>query len=219
MTTDETYEQADPHVVETWLKGWSLARELPPPIADHGGLRVDVGWPDQQKRYVFSALGPGLFHFANTIFQPAVFLKICAPASLVRPVLPPRWEIQRPGFMMTLTLPAHAPRLQLPEGYSLSVDAASAGPTATIYAANGETAANGQLAIVDDYIIYDRIATTPAHQRRGLGSAVMTALTIEAVSRGISKGILVATPAGKALYETLGWKMYSLYTTAVIPHI
>ncbi|NML38086.1 GNAT family N-acetyltransferase [Chitinophaga sp. G-6-1-13] len=217
MTTDETYEQADPHVVETWLKGWSLARELPLPIADHGGLRVDVGWPDQQRRYVFSALGPGLFHFANTIFQPAVFLKVCAPASLVRPVLPPRWEIQRPGFMMTCTLPVRPSHVQLPEGYSLSVDTASAGPIATIYAANGETAANGQLAIVDDYIIYDRIATTPAHQRRGLGSAVMTALTIEAVSRGIRKGILVATPAGKALYETLGWKMYSLYTTAVIP--
>lgn len=120
---------------------------------------------------------------------------------------------------MTHTLPARAPRLQLPEGYTLSVDTASAGPVATVYAADGEVAANGQLAIVDDYTIYDRIATTPAHQRRGLGSAVMTALTIEAVSRGIKKGILVATPAGKALYETLGWKMYSLYTTAVIPHI
>ncbi|QJB30098.1 GNAT family N-acetyltransferase [Chitinophaga oryzae] len=218
MTTDETYEQADPHVVETWLKGWSLARELPLPIADHGGLRVDVGWPDQQTRYVFPALGPGLFHFANTIVQPAVFLKICAPASLVRPVLPPRWVIQAPGFMMTRTLPAHPSRLPLPEGYTLTFDTANAGPIASIYASNGEVAASGRLAIVDDYIIYDRIATTPAHQRRGLGSAVMAALTTEAVSRDIRKGILVATPAGKALYETLGWKMYSLYTTAVIPH-
>ncbi|NLR63110.1 GNAT family N-acetyltransferase [Chitinophaga varians] len=217
MTTEETYEQADPQIVETWLKGWSLARELPPPIADHGGLRVDVGWPDQQKRYVFSALGPGLFHFANTIFQPAVFLKVCAPASLVRPVLPPRWEIQRPGFMMTCSLPVHPPGVRLPEGYTLTVTTTSAGPAATIYTADGETAASGLLAIVDDYTIYDRIATTPAHQRRGLGSAVMNALTMEAVSRGFKKGILVATPAGKALYETLGWKLYSLYTTAVIP--
>lgn len=218
MTTTETYPPAAADVVETWLKGWSLARQLPLPIADHGGFRVEVGWPDQLRRYVFPTLCPGLFHFANTIIEPAVFLKVCAPAALLRPVLPPRWVIQRPGFMMTRMLPARQPGLQLPEGYTLSVETAPAGPSAVIYASNKEIAASGSLAIVDDYIIFDRIETSPAHQRRGLGRAVMTTLAREAVSRGRKKAILVATPAGKALYETLGWKMYSLYTTAVIPH-
>jgi hypothetical protein len=38
-----------------------------------------------------------------------------------------------------------------------------------------------------------------------------------ALSKGISKNFLVATEEGKPLYESLGWKLYCLYTSIVIP--
>lgn len=38
-----------------------------------------------------------------------------------------------------------------------------------------------------------------------------------ALSKGVSKNFLVATEQGKSLYESLGWELYSLYTSIVIP--
>lgn len=217
MTTHSSYQHADPSLVETWLKGWSLAKGVSLPVPDHDGFRVDVGWADQQIRYVFPTISAGLLHLAQTITQPYIFLKVCAPATAIQPHLPPRWVIQPPGFMMTNHLPDSPPRLHLPDGYRLNIQIDTPVLIATIYSAEETVAAVGRMVIVNDHIIYDRIATDPVHQRRGLGSAVMTALTAAGISMGKNKGILVATPAGKALYETLGWQLYSPYTTAVIP--
>jgi hypothetical protein len=40
-----------------------------------------------------------------------------------------------------------------------------------------------------------------------------------AVSNGIHNNFLVATEQGKSLYETMGWELYSSYTSIVIPGI
>ena len=42
-------------LVSDWLTARSLARGLPPPIADRGGLRVDVGSDAEISRWVFAA--------------------------------------------------------------------------------------------------------------------------------------------------------------------
>jgi predicted DCC family thiol-disulfide oxidoreductase YuxK len=47
--------------------------------------------------------------------------------------------------------------------------------------------------------------TAPEHQRRGLGTAVMAALTTAAMGLEAATGILGATEQGRALYEALGW--------------
>ena len=79
-----------------------------------------------------------------------------------------------------------------------------------------ELAASGYAAEHDGVFIYDRIATQEAHQRRGLGRALMAALAGERRSPR-SQEILTATPAGQSLYRQIGWRDYSPYSTAMIP--
>lgn len=72
---------ADPGVVATWIKGWTLARETPLPVEDHGGFRVDVGWPQQRARYVFPRISPAMRELAATIAEPWVFCESLRVAS------------------------------------------------------------------------------------------------------------------------------------------
>lgn len=217
MTEAEPGLRADPLIVETWVRGWTVARETPPPVKDRGGLRVDVGWPRQRVRYVFPHLVEGLRPLADAISEPWVFLKACASPEGMRALLPSRWVIQPLGFMMTCSGPMTAAETALPEGYSLDLQEEPRVPVARVLTAGGEVAAIGRIALVGDFAIYDRIETHPDHRRRGLGRAVMKALEAIGQARGATRGVLVATAEGRRLYEALGWRMHSLYTTAVIP--
>jgi GNAT superfamily N-acetyltransferase len=67
---------------------------------------------------------------------------------------------------------------------------------------------------MDDLVVFDRIRTAEAHQRRGLAAAVMRVLAAEANALGIADAMLCATPPGRALYTALGWSLHSDYTTA-----
>ena len=46
---------------------------------------------------------------------------------------------------------------------------------------------------------------------------VMIELDQIALSKGVFKNFLVATEEGRPFYQTLGWELYSLYTSIVIP--
>jgi GNAT superfamily N-acetyltransferase len=217
MNTDNHCYKVDPQIVETWVKGWAISRDVPPPVRDSGSYRVDVGWPDQKARYVFPELTKDIQHLANTISEPWVFLKVCASPAMVSQLLPPHWEIQKLGFMMTCTTPMINTKAPLQDGYVLDLTVNITVPMARVLTTTGEVVASGRIAFVDDFVIYDKIETHPDHRRRGLGSVILTALESIGAARGYTKGVLVATEAGKALYESLGWQLYSLYTTAVIP--
>lgn len=78
-----------------------MARNLPVPIKNKGVLLVNVGWPEQEKRYVFPKLTPELRQLAEKITEPWIFLKICDEAMLEKESLPPKWVIQLPASMMT----------------------------------------------------------------------------------------------------------------------
>lgn len=206
-----------PHIVETWVKGWSLAREVPPPIPYGSGFRTELGWADAKTRYVFPALSQECRTLASTIHEPYVFIKVCAPAEALAALLPAPWEITTHAFMMVCPGPMGAPKHPLPPGYRLEVITAAPVFIVRVLTTDGEEAAIGRIAISDGYAIYDRIATQPDHQRRGLGSIVMKALEEAALENGASQGLLVATPEGKALYESLNWQFLCPYTTAAIP--
>ncbi|MDB5708207.1 MAG: hypothetical protein JWL96_277 [Sphingomonas bacterium] len=87
----------------------------------------------------------------------------------------------------------------------------------TILTSGGELAASGRVGLVGGVAIYDRIRVQDAHQRRGLGRALMAALGDAANRAGATRWLLVATPEGRALYETLGWTVHAPYTSAFIP--
>lgn len=213
---DEAVLIADPALVAMWTRGWAASRGLAAPVARYGGWHVDVGLPDQTARLVFPGVLPGLTEAAAAIAEPHIFLKAAAPPEAMRAALPPAWVMRPQGWMMDVALRDRA-EPAVPDGYDRSVSWRGERATCRIVAPNGaEVAARGFLALVDDVAIFDRIETQPAHRRRGLARAVM--LTLETAARrcGARRGVLVATPAGRALYATLGWRLHSLYATAVL---
>jgi GNAT superfamily N-acetyltransferase len=99
-------------------------------------------------------------------------------------------------------------------GYRLHTDRSGALAFARIVAETGEQAASGQVAIDDSFASFDQIVTAEAHRRKGLGRHLMAALTNMSLGFGARKGVLVATEAGAALYNALGWSMVSPVTAA-----
>jgi GNAT superfamily N-acetyltransferase len=203
-----------------WIRGWALTREVGPPVAHADGFRIDVGMPRQVARYVFARPSPTLRELATTIATPWVFLKACATGDELRALLPAPWALQPDGFMMVCGDAPFKGHAALPAGYTQRVDDAGARPRrvhVAIHAPDGTLAASGHLALDQRHAIYDRIVTDAAHQRRGLGRAVMHALQACSHAHGRHAGALVATPAGRALYESLGWRLHAPWATAVIP--
>jgi GNAT superfamily N-acetyltransferase len=207
-------------IFAAWTRGWAITREVPPPMPHQDGFRIDVGQPLQAARYVFPHASPALSELGVAIEQPWVFLKACAGADDLRARLPARWQMQPDAFMMTCDDTPFTGSGAVPSGCTLQVEddtGRNRRARVQVLAADGSLAASGHLALDNRFAIYDRIRTEPAHQRRGLGRAVMHALQALAHAHGRHAGVLVATPAGRALYASLGWRLHAPWATAVIP--
>ena len=208
--------EADPALVEIWAQGWALTREVAPPLPIPGGWRIEVGLPDQVRRFVYPTANKAVAERARSIDAPFEFIKVATAPEAVRPLLGDRWTFGPPGYMMTCS-PHVAPCCDV-SPYRLTLEILGDRLTlATILAPDGELAASGRIGLVDDVAIYDRIRVQDTHQRRGLGRALMTALGDVANRVGAARCALVATPEGRALYETLGWSVHTPYTSAFIP--
>lgn len=208
---------ADAALLAAWVAGRSVARGIAPPVADHGGWRVDTGTEAEVCRWVFAAPGAGLLGLADTIAAPRHWLKWCAAPDAV--ALPPRWRPEPLCWFMQATEPP-PPAPPPPPGYTMATERSSAGAgdtvTVRILASDGTLAASGYGGETEAAFVYDRIVTDAAHRRRGLGGAVMAALHA-ARRRPDRPQLLVATDAGRALYTRLGWTVLSPYASATIP--
>jgi GNAT superfamily N-acetyltransferase len=180
-----------------------------------GAFRIDVGLPQHKTRYVFPQCSDDVRRLAETVHDPEVHIKVCAPPEAVQRLLPPHWMIERLGFMMTRP-PAHPAIPPLPEGYRGEAWITPPILCVQVTVPSGLATATGRVALVGPFAIYDQIETHEAHRRRGLGNFVMHALGKHASDQGVNHGVLVATADGRALYTTLGWQMHSLYTTAIV---
>jgi hypothetical protein len=119
MPSIQSLNGIDSKTVENWIQGWSVTREVSPPIPYKSGFKVNVGWPKQLVRYVFPRLEDDFFDLANTIYSPWHFLKVCAsPTELIQHI-PSRWKIQTPRFLMTCYEPMALSKKALPETYTL----------------------------------------------------------------------------------------------------
>ncbi len=202
-----------------WSRGWAITREVPPPSPHGDGFHIAVGLPRQAARYVFPHASPLLRELGTAISQPWVFLKACADAAEMRALLPAHWQMQPDAFMMTCDDAPFPGRGALAPGYALHVTddgARTRRARVHVLAHDDSLAASGHIALDERLAIYDRIVTEPAHQRRGLGRAVMHALQALARAHGRHAGVLVATPQGRALYESLGWRLHAPWATAAI---
>lgn len=204
-------------IIENWLKAWSMSRELPLPVKFKSGLKVDVGFEKQKTRYVFTELNDDFIQLSKDINEPWVFLKVCAPPGEVKRHVLKKWIVQPQGYMMSCFHPMTIPDICLHNDYKLEITNYNSTYVIKVVTQKGEVASLGRLILIDELAVYDRILTDDNHKRKGLATFLMKELEKIALSKGVSKNFLVATEEGKSLYESLGWKLYSLYTSIVIP--
>jgi len=204
----------DAELLEQWLRARSIARNLPQPVPDRGGLRVDTAMPEELRRYVFAGPTPAITELAQEIHEPYVFIKMCGAGARLQSLVPHRWQLQPSGYLMTKEA-GRNPVPSLPPGYWLQVQTESGVTTARIFADDDTPAASGYAVEYEGVFVFDRIATAPAHQHQGLGAAIMAALGTAQQSQAAQR-VLVATEAGRGLYSTIGWSVHSHYSTVAI---
>lgn len=206
-----------PKIIKSWLTGWSLSRELPLPVEFKSGYKVDVGYENQKARYVFPYLNNDFIELANSIDEAWVYLKVCASPEEIKRYVLQKWIVQPQGFMMNCYGSMKKSNIHLNQDYLFQYAQYNSTYIVKVIAKDGTVASIGRVILVDDLAIYDRIFTDTMHQRKGLATCIIKELEKIAISKGITNNFLVATEQGKLLYESLGWELYSLYTSIVIP--
>ncbi|MBB4926180.1 GNAT family N-acetyltransferase [Kitasatospora kifunensis] len=174
------------------------------------GLYLDVGIPAQVGRHVLpEAEESALRAAAAAVTVPNTWITLPMEPQDVAHWLPGGWvaDEEESGHLMATDLRATNP--MPPEGYTASMEIHDRILYVQVRDAAHTPAAKGQLALLGEAAVIDRVVTEQAHRRRGLGSFVMRTLADHAVAEGATLGILGATDEGRALYETLDWKRYS----------
>jgi hypothetical protein len=206
--------------VQAWVTGWVVSRGAAAPERELWGFTVDVGQIGQVSRHVFEALGDGVDEevvrkVAGAVTGAGVWLKVFQDPEVVGGWLGEGWRVDpEPGWLMTVPLTASAERPAAPDGYRLRTWSVGGVTRMLVAAPDGSLAARGQVAPTGATAVFDQIETAAAHRRRGLGSVVMRTLQGVAVAAGAETGVLAGTPAGRGLYESLGWHVEAPLTSA-----
>src|ERR1700761_3008320 len=92
----------EPELIAGWLAARSIARGLPAPLPDHGGMRVDTGLPNEVRRYVFAGPAQGIRELAVSIDAPYIPIKMCGTGDQLLALVPRRWELRAgSSYLMT----------------------------------------------------------------------------------------------------------------------
>ncbi|AZM93772.1 GNAT family N-acetyltransferase [Streptomyces sp. W1SF4] len=205
--------------VHAWVRGWAVSRGAADPVPAPWGFTLDVGLPGHVARHVLTAADEAAVRkITENPAAPGTWLKAPAPPEEFESWLGPGWSLAGgPGFLMSA--PPHAARAgarpAVADGYRLDTWIRDGVARALVRTAAGAFAARGQAGMAGPVFVVDQVETDPAHQRRGLGRLLMHALTDATAERGATQGVLVATPEGRALYETTGWRVVAPLTGAV----
>ncbi|GAB7192881.1 hypothetical protein NUM3379_35900 [Kineococcus sp. NUM-3379] len=176
--------------------------------------RVPTGTSAERCRWVLTTASPEAVRDAAAEAGVATdHVKTAGEPVTWLPHLGQGWRPESPTWLMSTCLDMAAPP-RAPAGYRVEATTAEHTSTVTVYADDGTRAARGHAAVVGGWATFDRITTETQHQRRGLGSLVMTHLTATVAGGGARQGVLVASSEGRALYTTLGWRSRSPITGA-----
>ncbi|WP_371614466.1 GNAT family N-acetyltransferase [Streptomyces sp. NBC_00454] len=198
-------------LARSWVDGWTVSRQTPRPVDEPWGLSIQVGLTDQAVRHVLlDADAETARGLVGAITEPATWIKAFLEPDLMEPWLSPEWEPTDSGFLMAVDLRPSVARA--PDGYTVTAETDGEVISVRVLAADGELAARGQIGLTGAACVFDQIVTEEAHQRLGLGTVVMGALTNAAIETGAATGTLGATVQGRALYETLDWKVLAPLT-------
>ncbi|MFJ7146993.1 GNAT family N-acetyltransferase [Streptomyces sp. NPDC100445] len=174
-----------------------------------------MGLPAHVMRHVVHSADEATVHeITKLATAPGVWLKTFVAPETLEPWLAPGWHLAGgPGYLMSVSLPT-APT-PAPEGYRVDTWTRDGVTRALVRNRDGAFAARGQVAVTGPTAVVDQVETDPGHQRRGLGRLVMHTLTHVAAQQGAEAGVLGATPDGRALYETMGWRVLAPLTGAL----
>lgn len=204
-------------MIETWVTGWAVSRRTPPPVEMPWGHYIEVADdPAEVGRHVLPVADESLVRSAAaSVTAPRTWMKMPVEPEELEPWLPRGWAVAwtETGHLMAVDLVATGP--VAPEGYTATVETVGSVVHVRVLDAVGGQAAKGQLAMLGEAAVVDRVSTEGAHRRRGLGRFVMCVLADHALEQGASQGVLGATGAGRALYETLGWKKHATLAECV----
>lgn len=204
-----------PTLVTAWCHGRAVSRATPPPVAVPGGFRAFVDAPTRRVRHILHTYTPRVLErLAAEQTAPGSQIKIAGLTAVLRDAVPPDWTMDDAGHLMTAPLePRHT---DVPEGYRIAVTTEGDLTVAVARDENGGTAGSARLGRSGEFGVFDQVQTFPAHRRRGLGTALMRALSNRALDLGMRTGLLVGTDDGRALYETLGWAYRSDFPGAFL---
>ncbi|MEU0393102.1 GNAT family N-acetyltransferase [Streptomyces sp. NPDC006208] len=192
--------------IRAWVDGWVVSRGAADPVAQPWGFTVDVGQVPHATRHVLTSDDESTVRKVAAEFAaPTVWLKVFAEPASVCEWVGPDWQVDEPGWLMTAQL--RRTPAAVPDGYTLKTWERGGVTRVLVVAADGSFAARGQIALTGPTAVVDQVETAAAHRRRGLGSLVMRTLHNAAVDRGAPVGVLGGTPDGRALYESLGWRV------------
>ncbi|MEU3454682.1 GNAT family N-acetyltransferase [Micromonospora sp. NPDC006766] len=215
-------------LIVRWQRGWGVARALPVAEDVGGALRVRCMQPGRDIEYVALDAGEDLASLSTLAelvagedavtwltvptTDPVRAASALAAAGLI--------VLKHSELLMTADLRGH-PQNMLAAPYRLLTQVDSPGGdsvvTATVRRESGEVGARGTMGLAGTDAVADRIETMPADRRKGLASAVMSALARAAIGEGAEQGILVASEDGQRLYRTLGWQPVADVLIATTP--
>ncbi|WP_393057896.1 GNAT family N-acetyltransferase [Streptomyces sp. LN549] len=200
--------------VGAWVEGWAVSRGAAEPAARPGGFTIDVGLSKHVMRHVLTTADEATVRkITENAPMPGIWLKTFVSPETLTPWLAPGWSLAGgPGYLMSASL--RAARAEVPDGYRLRTWSRDGVVRALVRTADGAFAARGQIAVTGSTAVVDQVETDPAHQRRGLGRLVMSTLATAAAGQGATAGVLGATPEGRALYESAGWRVLAPLTGA-----
>lgn len=198
--------------VERWIGGWTRSRRVAPADRLAGAFRVFLDQPERRFEFVTAApdAEPHIIRSAaglagDTPGRNWVSVFTRRPDAAIETLRAEGLAVERDTeWLMTIAL-ADQPSIVVPRAYELSVRDEGDAAAVTIVAQDGAIAATGRVGVDGRNAVPDRIVTGLDHRRKGLGSAVMSALATESLRRGAASGILTASPEGQRLYSRLGW--------------
>lgn len=203
-------------LVRRWLAAWTIARALAPAAEVPGGFRVTLGLPGRHHEFMApDADGLPCLTAALKAAEPSWLTAFTTdPAATEATLTSDGLELfTAPETFMRTTLRDQPQRLPA-NGYSVAVSTDGPLIRATLTTPDGTVAASGLMAVAGTDAVAHEIRTDEAHRRRGLGGAVMTALTEAAIAKGATTGLLIASAAGAALYTSLGWESLATVVSA-----
>jgi GNAT superfamily N-acetyltransferase len=197
-------------LIRRWQLRWGMTMDLEPAEEARGALHVPVGRPDRHVEVIALHDDPDTVRaLAAEVADAADRGRLTVPTNdpdVVEPILKAA-ELElvgQPEWFMTTDLrehPSSIPRAP----YSTALIENGPVIEVQLLTPSGYAAARGTMVALGSDAVAHNIETVPEHRRRGLGRVVMGALAHEALTRGATTGLLIASDDGRQLYEALGW--------------